>query len=163
MDVYEKCLLPEGRKAIGSKWANASGSHAEETKEFAEWILKIGDGTARHSLGDGESVVALSEDILIRDATNPIAAIVENTYNDVMNNAFDPEMFKNRAILAPTNEMVDTINDYVMSLMSSKERVYLSSDSICKEDGQVDLDEHVFSVDISTQSSVQDYRVMKLN
>ncbi|XP_057790946.1 uncharacterized protein LOC131008062 [Salvia miltiorrhiza] len=127
--------------------ANASGSDVEETKEFAEWILKIGDGTAGHNLGDGESVVALSEDILIRDAINPIAAIVENTYNDVMNNAFDPEMFKNRAILAPTNEIVDTINDYVMSLMSTKERVYLSSDSICKEDGQMDLDEQVFSVE----------------
>ncbi|XP_057811416.1 uncharacterized protein LOC131025636 [Salvia miltiorrhiza] len=35
--------------------------------------------------------------------------------------------------------MVDTINDYVMSLMSSK--------GICKEDGQVDLDEQVFSVE----------------
>ncbi|XP_057791048.1 uncharacterized protein LOC131008171 [Salvia miltiorrhiza] len=117
------------------------------TKNMRLQLGYFHEKTTIQRIGKGESVVALSEDILIRNATNPIAAIVENTYNDVMNNAFDPEMFKNRAILAPTNEMVDTINDYVMSLMSSKERVYLSSDSICKEDGQVDLDEHVFSVE----------------
>ncbi|XP_057770913.1 uncharacterized protein LOC130990702 [Salvia miltiorrhiza] len=140
-------ILPMIPKGSRHDISNTSGSDVEETKEFAEWILKIGDGTAGQSLSNGESIVALSEGILIRDATNPIAAIVENTYHDVMNNAFDPEMFKNRAILAPTNEMVDTINDYVMSLMSTKEKVYLSSDSICKEDGQVDLDEHVFFVE----------------
>ncbi|KAL6530192.1 hypothetical protein OROHE_014545 [Orobanche hederae] len=86
-------------------------------------------------------------DILIRDAVDPIAAIVENIYPDVLQTTSNPEIFKDRAILAPTNEIVDTINDYVMSLMPTKEMVYLSSDNVCKADGVVDMDDEIFSVE----------------
>ncbi|KAL6569855.1 hypothetical protein OROMI_014369 [Orobanche minor] len=127
--------------------ANASGFDIDETREFAEWILNVGDGVAGDALGDGEAVVTLSNDILIRDAVDPIAAIVENIYPDVLQTTSNPEIFKDRAILAPTNEIVDTINDYVMSLMPTKEMVYLSSDNVCKADGVVDMDDEIFSVE----------------
>ncbi|KAL6576235.1 hypothetical protein OROHE_000016 [Orobanche hederae] len=94
--------------------------------EFAEWIFNVGDGIAGDALGDGEAAVTLSNDILIRDTIDPIEAIVENIYPDVLQTTSNPEIFKDRAILAPTNEIVDTINDYVMSLMPTKEMVYLS-------------------------------------
>ncbi|KAL6554020.1 hypothetical protein OROMI_019693 [Orobanche minor] len=118
-----------------------------QTREFAEWILNVGDGVAGDALVDGEAVVTLSNDILIRDAVDPIATIVENIYPDVLQTTSNPENFKDRAILAPTNEIVDTINDYVMSLMPTKEMVYLSSDNVCKADGVVDMDDEIFSVE----------------
>ncbi|XP_057775083.1 uncharacterized protein LOC130994065 [Salvia miltiorrhiza] len=59
----------------------------------------------------------------------------------------DLEKFKDKAILAPTNEMVDTINNYAMSLMPPEEKVYLSSDNICKADGEVDVHDERFSVE----------------
>ncbi|XP_057788286.1 uncharacterized protein LOC131005367 [Salvia miltiorrhiza] len=124
-----------------------SGSGAEDTKNFAQWILNVGDGIAGDTFDDGEAEVKLSDDILIRNAANPIASIVSSTYTDGLNTESDPEKFKDKAILAPTNEMVDTINDYAMSLMPAEEKVYLSSDNICKADGEVDVDDEVFSVE----------------
>lgn len=70
-----------------------------------------------------------------------------STYPDIVHNPSDLEIFKYRAILASTNEIVTTINDHVMSLMLAKEKVYLSSDNICKYDGEIDLDDEIFSIE----------------
>ncbi|KAL6531976.1 hypothetical protein OROGR_013946 [Orobanche gracilis] len=45
--------------------SGSSRSEVEETKEFAEWILKVGDGTTGDMITDGEANVRLSDDILI--------------------------------------------------------------------------------------------------
>ncbi|KAL6540741.1 hypothetical protein OROMI_024624 [Orobanche minor] len=124
--------------------ANAYGFDIDETREFAEWILNVGDGIAGDTLGDGEAFVTLSHDILIRDAVDPIAAIMENIYPNVLQTTSNPNFFKDMAVLAPTNEIVGTINNYVMSLIPTKEMVYLSSDNICRV---VDMDDEIFSVE----------------
>ena len=89
----------------------------------------------------------LPDDMIIRDSSNLIASIVKSTYPDVLHTMSNPEYFKDRAILAPSNDMVDSINEYVTSLMPANARVYLSSDNIRKDDGKVDLDDEVFSVE----------------
>ncbi|KAL6509682.1 hypothetical protein OROGR_022992 [Orobanche gracilis] len=83
----------------------SSRSEVEETKEFAEWILKVGDGM----ITDGEANVRLSDDILIRDSGDTVASIVCDIYPEIMHASCSPEIFKDRAILAPTNDMVDEI------------------------------------------------------
>ncbi|XP_057768770.1 ATP-dependent DNA helicase RRM3-like [Salvia miltiorrhiza] len=52
-----------------------SASTSEDTKEFAKWILDVGDGSAGTILGDGEADVRISDDILIQNVENPIASI----------------------------------------------------------------------------------------
>ncbi|XP_057811501.1 uncharacterized protein LOC131025727 [Salvia miltiorrhiza] len=123
------------------------GSDAEDIKKFAQLILSIRDGATGESIGDGEVDLRLPDDMIIRDSNNPISSIVKSTYPGVLHTVSDLEYFKDRAILAPTNNMVYSINEYVMSLMPAKERVYLSSDNICKDDGEVDLNDEVFSVE----------------
>ncbi|KAL6575972.1 hypothetical protein OROHE_000443 [Orobanche hederae] len=81
--------------------AGASGFDNDETREFAEWILNVGDGIAGDALGDGEAAVTLSNDILIRDAVDPIAAIVESICPDVLQTTSNAEIFKDTAILGP--------------------------------------------------------------
>ncbi|XP_057785446.1 uncharacterized protein LOC131002989 [Salvia miltiorrhiza] len=120
-----------------------SGSEAEDTKNFAEWILNVGDGIVGDTFDDGEAEVKLSDDILIRKTANPIESIVRSTYTDVLNTESDTEKFKDKAILAPTSEMLDTINDCAMSLMPAEEKVYLSSDNICKVEAEVDVDDEI--------------------
>ncbi|XP_074298853.1 uncharacterized protein LOC141629810 [Silene latifolia] len=47
-----------------------------------------------------------------------------------------------RAILAPTHEIVEDVNDYVLSLIHEEERIYLSSDEVSRDDrtmGEPDL------------------------
>jgi ATP-dependent DNA helicase PIF1 len=41
-----------------------------------------------------------------------------------------------RAILAPTNELTDSVNDYMVALVPGKEKEYLSSDTIDKSTAQ---------------------------
>ena len=53
----------------------------------------------------------------------------------------DSQYLPERAILAPTNEIVNKINDQILSLVDEEERVYLSSDTVRKSSNSItDLD-----------------------
>ncbi|GKF17752.1 ATP-dependent DNA helicase PIF1-like protein, partial [Tanacetum coccineum] len=57
--------------------------------------------------------------------------------------------FQERAILAPTHEVVEVINDHLLDLIPSKEKVYYSSDSICESEGLDDnFNESLYSPDV---------------
>lgn len=53
---------------------------------------------------------------------------------------FRPKFFEDRAILALTLEVVDKVNEFVLSLIPSEEKEYLSCDSICRVDRQMGVD-----------------------
>ncbi|KHN18086.1 ATP-dependent DNA helicase PIF1, partial [Glycine soja] len=93
--------------------SNSNTTHAIEVTNFAKWILQIGD------------------ELFILNYTDPIDAIVQSTYPNIRQHYKDLEFLQSRAILASTNEIVDHINDYVLSLIPEE---YLSSDSIEKFD-----------------------------
>ncbi|KAL6531912.1 hypothetical protein OROMI_028275 [Orobanche minor] len=108
------------------RYVGSSPYDADEIKKFDDWILHIGDGVVGNEI-EGEARVSLSYDILIRGADDPISVIVE------------------KAILAPTNDIVEKINDHVMSKMSGEVVEYLSSDSICNTERDMADNEDVFS------------------
>ncbi|XP_021760662.1 uncharacterized protein LOC110725502 [Chenopodium quinoa] len=110
-----------------------SNSSNIDIREFSEWILKIGDGTVGEP-NDGEGTIEIPDDNLIKEATNSIEAIVDSTYPSILQNLWDPKYFQERAILAPTHENVEAINDYMLSIMPGEEIEYLISDSICQAD-----------------------------
>ncbi|KAL6499116.1 hypothetical protein OROHE_026270 [Orobanche hederae] len=122
----------------------ASPCDANEIKKFADWILQIGDGIVGNEI-EGEARVNLSDYILIRGADDPISAVVESMYPSSLHSVPDPQCFQDRAILAPTNNIIEKINDHVMSKMSGEVVEYLSSDSICKTGDMAD-NEDVFSL-----------------
>ncbi|KAH9613206.1 hypothetical protein KSS87_004398 [Heliosperma pusillum] len=88
----------------------SSSNNGDDIKKFSEWILEIGDGLAG---GDntGEVELQFPLDLLIEDVK--------------------------RAILAPTHEIVDEVNDYDLSLIDKDERIYLSSDEVSKDDTSI--------------------------
>ena len=55
---------------------------------------------------------------------------MSNTYPNLQQRFNDPEILKDRAILAPTLEAVEKINDFVLSQIPGSERTYLCSDSV---------------------------------
>ncbi|XP_074271039.1 uncharacterized protein LOC141594959 [Silene latifolia] len=55
--------------------------------------------------------------------------------------------FQERAILAPTNEIVAKVNDYVLSKMTGAMKEYLSSDSISKAEGYTSNQEELYSAE----------------
>ncbi|KAK9683502.1 hypothetical protein RND81_10G145800 [Saponaria officinalis] len=124
----------------------SSNSTADEVRQFSDWILKIGDGNAGEC-NDGEATIPIEDDILIKEAINPIEAIVENTYPSIHENMWEAKYFQERAILAPTNEIVGKVNDYVLSIMPGEEKVYLSSDSISKAEGYASNQAELYSTE----------------
>ena len=73
------------------------------------------------------------------DYDDPIAAIVDSVYGDIGDKVTDLQFFNERAILASTNDVVELVNDYVLSILPGDEKVYLSSDEISKQETKSSL------------------------
>uniref|UniRef100_A0A2N9HBP6 ATP-dependent DNA helicase n=1 Tax=Fagus sylvatica TaxID=28930 RepID=A0A2N9HBP6_FAGSY len=99
-------------------------------REFAKWILKIGDGELCDT--EGESLIEIPSDLIIHVDTHPINDIVNATYPEIQAKYTDAKYLEERAILAPTNDFVQDINDFMIDLINVDEETYLSADSICK-------------------------------
>ncbi|KAL1337471.1 hypothetical protein AAHE18_10G141300 [Arachis hypogaea] len=94
-------------------------------------------GKLAHS-EDGYIMVSIPPELLITNFDDPIHAIVEAIYSDYLN---DPTEFRNshgRAILAPTINVVEQVNDYMLALNENEKKVYLSSDSPSFKEGAAD-------------------------
>ena len=101
---------------------NEQSPDEQETAAFAKWILDIGDGIIGHE-NDGYSTIEIPEDLLITQYDDPIHAIVNSTFPDLSQHHNDPQFFNSRAILASTNETVEQVNDYILSLIPGNHRI----------------------------------------
>ncbi|GJV51328.1 ATP-dependent DNA helicase PIF1-like protein [Tanacetum coccineum] len=63
----------------------------------------------------------------------------------ILSHINDPTYFQEKAILAPTNEVVDTINEHLLNSFPGEEMVYLSCDNIDKSENGANIDQSVFS------------------
>ena len=79
--------------------------------------------------------------------SDPVADIVSSTYPSLLARKFDGDYIQERAILAPTNDIVHEVKDYVMSMLPGDAIEYLSSDSVCHDDGYIVDREDVYSVE----------------
>ncbi|XP_072054352.1 uncharacterized protein [Arachis hypogaea] len=93
-------------------------NNIQELKNFAEWLLKIGDGLA----GD--------------------------TTDDMLSNLSVENYFKDRAIFALTLDCVTDINNKMTAGLPGQERVYLSSDSVFAEEENMEFELDAFSPEI---------------
>ncbi|XP_010484992.1 PREDICTED: ATP-dependent DNA helicase PIF1-like [Camelina sativa] len=102
---------------------------AREIEEFSKWILDVGEGRLNEPY-DGVVDIDIPEELLIKEVDSPIEAIINAVYGNSLHTAKDASYFQSRAILCPTNDDVNTINDHMISILEGEEKVYLSSDSI---------------------------------
>lgn len=105
----------------------------EELKQFSHWLLDIGDGKIGQ-YNEGFSEITIPYEFLIKNYDDPIHAIVEATYPSLIDNYSDTDYLQKRVVLASKKEIVDKINDYVLSLIPNHEKEYCSADSIDKSD-----------------------------
>ena len=75
---------------------------------------------------------SIPDDLFITDSTDPISALIEFVYPSIPINVKNPSYFQERAILAPKHEVVQEINDRLLSLFPGDVKEYLSSDSLCE-------------------------------
>ncbi|KAF1884550.1 hypothetical protein Lal_00028429 [Lupinus albus] len=107
--------------------------NATEIREFSEWILKVGNGKLSEP-NDGCFEIDIPDELLILHFDNPIEAIVSSTYPDLHLHYNDEQFLQCRALLASTIDIVDQINEYVLSIIPGEEKEYLSSDSVDMSD-----------------------------
>ncbi|XP_021990917.1 uncharacterized protein LOC110887647 [Helianthus annuus] len=135
-------LTKNMRLTVGS-----SASDAEEIKQFAKWLLDIGEGNVGGP-NDGEASIEIPRDLLITDTLDPISTLIDFVYPSILENFNNQNYFSERAILAPKNEVVHEINDRLLSLFPGEEREYLSSDSLCQSENPNATQQKLYSPDV---------------
>ncbi|XP_023728646.1 uncharacterized protein LOC111876343 [Lactuca sativa] len=106
-------------------------SAIEQIRDFATWLLNIGEGNVCGP-NNGEAIVDIPQDIVITNPHDPIGSIISFIYPSILENFNIADYFQKRAILAPKNEVVQEINDRLLSLFLGEQKEYLSSDSLCR-------------------------------
>nr|GFA36545.1 hypothetical protein [Tanacetum cinerariifolium] len=96
------------------------------------------------SKNDREANVEFPNDMLIPDSDDHIGSIIHESYPDLLQNQYDPDYFQERAILAPNHELVDMINDRMLSLIPGDKKTYNSSDTIGVADDDNNFDETMY-------------------
>jgi ATP-dependent DNA helicase PIF1 len=91
-------------------------NNSDEISQFSKWILKVGEGRIAEP-NDGFAEIEIPKELLIVDYDEPIPAIVASTYPNLVANYKSHQFLQERAILASTIEVVDQINNYVLSLI----------------------------------------------
>ncbi|XP_021974889.1 ATP-dependent DNA helicase PIF1-like [Helianthus annuus] len=125
----------------------AQTSNIESIEKFARWLLDIGEGNVG-SENDGEALIEIPDDLAITDTDDPIQILIDFVYPSILENYKNPGFFSARAILAPKNEVVNEINDRLLSLFPGEEKEYLSSDSICQTEEVLDsFQQDLYSTD----------------
>ncbi|KAK6127772.1 hypothetical protein DH2020_038481 [Rehmannia glutinosa] len=135
--LWRHCTVLRLTKNMRLQRLGESDDYADLVK-FSEWIANIGDGTLGGE-NDGSATIDIPDDILLESNGDPISTIIENTYPMFKDAIEDPTYLKERAILAPTLDVVESINQYMTSLNTSEGQTYLSSDSTCRSDANVDF------------------------
>ncbi|XP_057415990.1 uncharacterized protein LOC130710666 [Lotus japonicus] len=91
----------------------ASSSSAKEIKEFTYWILQVGDGTVK-TIDDDDSIFEIPSDLLVKECENPLLELVNFAYPNIAAN-LENQYFEQRALLAPTLESVEEVNNLMLS------------------------------------------------
>ncbi|XP_019184562.1 PREDICTED: uncharacterized protein LOC109179508 [Ipomoea nil] len=110
----------------------------KEIEEFANWIADIGDGKIGNST-DGDAELTNPDKFLLKCDGDTISTIVDSIFPLFISANGDLSYLEDSAILAPTLDTVDIINQYMNDQNPSEARTYLSCDSVCKSDSNADM------------------------
>lgn len=103
-----------------------SQSNNSKQKEFAEFLLKIGDGEYSTNLNT-ENIITLSADMTMPKGN--LTDLIDFVYPNLAENSGNVNYMVGRAILTPKNTDVDIISDMIMSRFPGETRIYPSLDS----------------------------------
>ncbi|KAG7578528.1 Nucleic acid-binding OB-fold [Arabidopsis thaliana x Arabidopsis arenosa] len=126
--IWEHCKVLELTKNM-RLLANISEHEKRNIEEFSKWILDVGDGKIAQP-NDGIAQIDIPEEFLITQDHDPVDSIIQAVYGNNFMDENDPNFFQGRAILCPTNEDVNSINEHMLNMVNGEERINLSSDSI---------------------------------
>ncbi|KAJ4800579.1 ATP-dependent DNA helicase PIF1 [Rhynchospora pubera] len=113
----------------------------ERTTNFANWLLSVENG-AEHSVQISNSQefewIRIPESFLIDPGVDETKSIIDATYPDLKSMYMDASYLRQRAIVTPKNDVVNSLNESVLDLIPGNKHVYLSADSIDGSDNMSD-------------------------
>ncbi|XP_019179844.1 PREDICTED: uncharacterized protein LOC109175042 [Ipomoea nil] len=104
----------------------------------ASYLWRSCDGTIGDSL-HGECEINIPQEFVLTCVEDHISTIIDSTFPMFRSGHRDITYLKDRAILAPTLDIVDAVNEYMNDYNNAEGRTYLSCDSVCKSDSNVDM------------------------
>ncbi|PIA61308.1 hypothetical protein AQUCO_00300684v1 [Aquilegia coerulea] len=131
--LWSKCQIFILKTNMRLRSNNLSPEMVKEIEDFSEWVLKLGEGripTRSVNEYDDSSWIKIPEDLLIEYNGDPIQQIVETIYPDVSTRFAEPNYLKDRCILTPTNDCVDSVKQAVLSRIPTASRIYASADTV---------------------------------
>ncbi|XP_031108389.1 ATP-dependent DNA helicase PIF1-like [Ipomoea triloba] len=130
--LWTNCQVLRLTKNLRLRSVTAEGE-IEKLDAFAKWIADLGDGKLGGNTED-DCNINIPSQFLLQNRGDPIKQIVDETFPTFGTGVIDPEQLKSRAILAPTLDVVDQVNQYMNNLNQSSSKTYLSCDFVCKAD-----------------------------
>ncbi|KAG8375854.1 hypothetical protein BUALT_Bualt09G0002400 [Buddleja alternifolia] len=101
---------------------------SQEDHEFSQFLLRIGDGIQQSLNGD---FIHLPQSMVIPgEHEQSIYQLIDSIFINMVDHADDANYMVGRAIITPRNIDVDNINQMLIELFPSEERVYTSWDSV---------------------------------
>ncbi|KQJ88475.1 hypothetical protein BRADI_4g18358v3 [Brachypodium distachyon] len=110
-----------------------SPSDRENLRIFAEWLLRAGDGTEPYIAIENEpenAFIPIPQSLLLPSHCRNLDGLISFVYNSRHQQENAASYYCDRAILAPTNEVVSQINTRMISELEANEMSYYSADTI---------------------------------
>lgn len=110
----------------------------QDELEFSRWISEVGDGNAR-TVGlvatdfNDDDAIEIEKEPIPPTRGDPLENIFKTIYKDFDSRSEDKEYQRGRAILTPHNEIVDEVNEFILSQLEGDIIEYLSSDTNIEE------------------------------
>ncbi|MCI05867.1 ATP-dependent DNA helicase PIF1, partial [Trifolium medium] len=130
--IWRTCKVLKLTKNMRLNGDSTSQSY-DDIKKFADWILNIGDGIMDAD-EDGVTPIEIPNQLCILEGTDPLLSLIDFVYPNIISNFENAHQFEDQAILCPTLEVVEQVNDFVLSLIPGESKEYLSADTPCKSD-----------------------------
>ncbi len=106
-------------------------------KQFVDYLLKIGEGKETIHENIGEDIIQLPNEIIF-DENDTIVSFISKIFYNLNENYSNDQTYvdyiKDRAILTPKNEDVDSINEQIINIFSGEAKEFLSADSVEDKD-----------------------------
>ena len=83
---------------------------------------------------DSESLIKILEDLPIINIHNLLSSIVSATYPSILDHLDDLNYLQERSFHAPIHDIIEEINNHIISLIPNELKTYLSCDSPCKKE-----------------------------
>ncbi|CAN0875202.1 ATP-dependent DNA helicase PIF1 [Linum grandiflorum] len=104
-----------------------------EASLFSDWVLAVGDGRLTPTTFPNSSSsdwISIPKCVVVPESANPIKDLINRVYPDLINSYHNVAYIRSRAIVAPTNDVVTEINDYILDRLPREQHIYLSSDTL---------------------------------